>query len=320
MKASYLQRAYAKLIRNPSVRAYVKLQGGKLSPQDVITITGSPRSGTTWLSSMFSAPRGVTVINEPLSLRKQGIKELGFSWRTFILPGEERYDIKKYFDMLFSGRIANGYNTKDTPFIEIFGTKVWSVKFIRANRLLPWIVENFQLRRKPLLVIRHPCGVVYSQMKHPLFSPLKRVGAYDQELIEKHFPQFKPLLKVRTEEEIRALTWALDNFVPLHYWSPEKWMLLSYEELVLDSRRVLERVYSEWGQELPPEALSRARKRSREAKEWSQFDDKGVKKLGVWREYLSKRQIHAILDIAHQVGLEFSEDIEPDYGKLYSRH
>ncbi len=96
---------------------------------------------------------------------------------------------------------------------------------------------------------------------------------------------------------------------------------MSYEELVLDSYTVLKRVYSEWGLEPPLDSFSQVKKKSLAAREWSQFDSKGKKKLGVYKEFFTKEQICSILDIAREIGfVEFSGNIEPDYGKLYQKH
>lgn len=318
----YLQKGYYYLLRNIGVRTYIKLGVQEFSAENAIVVMGSPRSGTTWLSDIVSAPSGFTSILEPLHPALREPKQLGFTWRPFIPPDEKRPDVREYFNAVFSGKIANGYNTRGTPFLKILKTTMWVIKCIRANRLLPWLVENFNFTYKPVLIIRHPCEVVYSQMKHPSFRPIEYIPHYDVELVEKHFPKFRSLLKnIHTEEEIRALRWGLDNFIPFHYWQPEKWLTLSYEELVLDSYTVLKRVYSEWGLEPPLDSFSQVKKKSLAAREWSQFDSKGKKKLGVYKEFFTKEQISSILDIAREIGfVEFSGNIEPDYGKLYQKH
>lgn len=317
----YLRRGYYHLLRNAGVKAYIKLGAQEFSAENALVITGSPRSGTTWLSNIFSAPPGFTSILEPLHPEIKEPKQFGFSWRTFIPPDEKRPDVREYLNAVFSGKTANGENTRDTPFPKILKTKMWVIKFVRANRLLPWLVENFSFKYKPVLVIRHPCEVVYSQMKHPSFRPIERMPYYDVELVEKYFPKFHSLLKnVHTEEEIRALSWGLDNFIPFYYWQPEKWIVLSYEELVLDSHTVLNKVYSEWGLEPLLESLLQVKKRSREAREWSQFDSKGKKELGAYKKFFTREQICSILDIAREIGfVGFSENIEPDYDRLYQR-
>lgn len=318
----YLRRGYYHVLRNAGVRTYIKLGAQESSAENAIIITGSPRSGTTWLSDIVSAPSGFTSILEPLHPALRQPKQLGFTWRPFIPPDEERPDVREYLNAVFSGKTANGENTRDTPFLKILKTTMWVIKFVRANRLLPWLVENFNFKYKPVLIIRHPCEVVYSQMKHPSFRPIEHIPHYDIELVEKHFPKFQSLLKnIHTEEEIRALSWGLDNFIPFHYWQPERWSILSYEELVLDSYTVLKRVYSEWGLEPLLDSLWQVKKKSREAREWSQFDSKGKKKLGLYKEFFTKEQICSILDIAREIGfVEFSENIEPDYDKLYQKH
>ena len=68
----------------------------------------------------------------------------------------------------------------------------------------------------------------------------------DLDLIKYHYPQYLHVLdKVNSEEDIQALSWALDNIIPLHSLSSEKKIVISFEQLVLESKKMLERIYSE---------------------------------------------------------------------------
>lgn len=321
-RKNYPQRAYLRFIRNPIVKIFLKNLSKSYNTEDVLIIAGSPRSGTTWISDVFSIPRGISKINEPLNFKKTEIKDLGITWRTHITPDDRRPELKTYFQKLFSGRTANGYYTQQTPLLQIPFTKIWLIKFIRVSRMLPWLFNNFTFNCKPIFIIRHPCGVIYSQIKHPSFETHSFVQPDDVLLVKQYFPKFMPLLKrISTEVEIRALSWALDNIVPLQALKTDQVILISYEQLVLDYQNNVNKIYSEWAEELPQDVLSRNRKKSREAREWSEFDDSGVKKLGVWRDYLSHQEIASILEIVHEFGLtEFTENIEPDYNILYSKH
>ena len=130
----YLRRVYYHLIRNVGVKAYVKLRAQEFSAENALVVTGSPRSGTTWLSDVFSAPPGFASILEPLHPEIKEPKQLGFTWRAFIPPDEKRPDVREYLNAVFSGKTANGENTRDTPFLKLLKTKMWVIKFVRANR------------------------------------------------------------------------------------------------------------------------------------------------------------------------------------------
>ena len=101
MQKNIPRRAYLKLFRNPFVRALVKYSPNHYNQEDAIIIAGCPRSGTTWISDVFSSSKGVTKINEPLNYKNNAIKNLGISWRTYLPPEEENPDLADYFQKLF---------------------------------------------------------------------------------------------------------------------------------------------------------------------------------------------------------------------------
>ena len=66
----------------------------------------------------------------------------------------------------------------------LLDTKQWIVKFCRANRMLPWMVEHLDIR-PPIYLLRHPCAVVSSQLRHEAFDYMgstyeKDNGAHDE--------------------------------------------------------------------------------------------------------------------------------------------
>lgn len=308
------------IIRGLGIRVFYNLNREKFLPENAIIVAGNERSGTTWLSDIFSAPKGYTPIIEPIKVNK--LIQLGFPYNIFIPPEKKRDDVKSYFQKILSGAIANGYNTVYTPFLKIIETKKWVIKFVRVNNLLPWLVENFNFRYKPLFIIRHPCGTISSHIKFEN-RRMKQLPPGDREIIEKNFPKFEHLLKkAKTEVEMRALRWGLTNYIPLHFWTSKKWFIISYEQFVLEGYKVLKEIFSDWGMEVPVICLSQLRKKSKQGlHSWSEYSKEGVKILGTWKEYLTKKQINSILDIVHEMGFtEFTQDVEPNYNKLFRKH
>lgn len=78
---------------------------------------------------------------------------------------------------LLSGQILN-YNTSVTTVKEIMRCKYHIIKFTRANRLLRWMAEKFPIK-PPILIIRHPCAVVSSQILHGGWKNYKLKWGYD---------------------------------------------------------------------------------------------------------------------------------------------
>ena len=307
-------------LRIETIKIVYRIRSSTFHPEDAILVFGSPRSGTTWLAEILSAPKGHTPIIEPIKLHH--LRHTGYREYPYIPTLDKDKKTHDYFMKIFSGEIADGYNTYHTHLLKVLNTKQWVIKFIKGNRMLPWILNNFTFRKKPVFVIRHPCGVVYSQLKHPFVPKPSQIPEDDTKILKHIFgkvPEF--VRKVKTKAGIKAITWALDNIIPLKYSPRGKLILVSYEKLILEGEKELKRIYSEWNLSVPEEAIGYLRRRSKEARSWSEFDKRGRKKLGVWKRYLTQEEIKEILSVVHGFGfLEFTENLEPDYNMLYHTH
>jgi hypothetical protein len=202
------------------------------------------------------------------------------------------------------------------------------------NRLLPWIVNRFELRGI-FLIIRHPCAVVASQLKtglcgyRPISPPYtdifptvdmileeaSQINGLDSKLIER-------LQKIKTLEEILAAAWCLDTIVPFQMANPLKWSLIIYEKLVKDGNKELTRIIHELGEEkIPRSAVHQLKKPSMlaDTKDHHLIQNP-ERQLAKWKQSLSDTQIKRILNIVAEFGLDFySEDVEPDYKKITTK-
>ena len=303
------------------IKAFLLFKKEAFSPEDALIITGTGRSGTTWLADIISSPLGFTAILEPLHLSNKYVREVGFSWTPYLPPDTKREDVVTMFRKILSGKTADGFKTIDTHILKIFGSKFFVLKFIRLNRLLPWLLNNFRLKYKPILIIRHPCGVIYSQMMHPYFPPPPKINEDDKHLILEFFPHLTHYFDESREHILRAISWALDNFIPLHFLNPDEFILVSYEKLVIDPVEEIAKIYKTWGLKPHKDVFSKIKCKSKEARTWAEFEKSGRKKLGVWKKYLTPIQIYEILDTVHRFGfIEFSDNTLPDFNLLRRKH
>ncbi|QLQ30567.1 MAG: hypothetical protein HZT40_01830 [Candidatus Thiothrix singaporensis] len=185
------------------------------------------------------------------------------------------------------------------------------MKCVRANRLLPWICRRFDIPA-PILLIRHPCAVIASQKNYNrAWKNTDRPGCpkyLDQ------YPAFQALLsEVEGDEELLAVLWALDQLSPLLQQVPHPWLVVTYEELVLQPEATLSRIFDKWGLDIDMgEALSRMQKPS------SVVGKSGISGVNGWRRHLTGEQVSRILKTANAFGLTFyTDNDEADYDVLY---
>jgi len=148
----------------------------KMDIKDTILIVGSPRSGTTLLMNIISTLPSYTYIFEPLNpIWFPESFKIGFQSRSYIQKDKNWEAGKDYLNKIFTAQIAN-LPIKDNPISDLlhgfsikkimrhlYGNKI-VIKSTNMNRMLPWIVKNFQLRAT-FFIIRHPCATIASQIK-----------------------------------------------------------------------------------------------------------------------------------------------------------
>ena len=142
-----------------------------------------------------------------------------------------------------------------------------TVKFIRANRILPWIANNFQVKGI-FFIIRHPCATIASQLETgvtgydmPESIPLAKKIVLSSISEIKELRDNKELMRkiktIKAREEILAVIWGVDNYLPLYYHRKFDWYLLCYESLVANLEKELKNIFSYINEEVPKEAYSK---------------------------------------------------------------
>jgi len=288
--------------------------------EDTIIVCGSPRSGSTWLAEVLSKIDGYRIIFEPLYLRKNPeLTDLGFNWRTYIEPGTEWREAQQFFQKVLRGKISNEWTNSGSDFRTILKSRALIVKFVRANRLLKWLTERFSTK-KPILMIRHPCAVISSQLSagwwdHVVKNPSSEHPVINKKFIDK-YPEFFEILKnIRTPEEKLTFTWCMDHFIPLSLPQPHPWTLVCYENLVTNGKVEIERICKSLNISPSKKIYEYLNVPSSTSKGKRNFTPEA--RLSRWKKNFSKDQIERILRIVWGFGFEFySEKPEPDYDQL----
>ena len=187
------------------------------------------------------------------------------------------------------------------------------IKFVRANRLLPWICQTFQLR-SPILLIRHPCAVIASQLKSQLdWGNPKRPES--PPYIE-NYPAFKSaLFETEGTEEYLAATWALDQLPLLMQEPPRPWKIVTYEELFLRTEETVSQICHDCNLYIDMNVvMSRIKKPSKVVYK------SGISGIDGWKQQLTDKQISRIIKTVQSFGIHFyNQAIEPDYDLIYGR-
>lgn len=294
-----------------------------IDPKKSILIFSNPRGGSTWLAELLKTIPGSSLIWEPLM--KGHLKEfndLDFYWHQPIPENADWPEAKEAFRKLLnleikSRQIYSRENQFQFPFSRHF-----IFKFCYGNMLLPWVVNNFEVN--PILLLRHPCAVVSSQMKHGYWKGVEKGNlVYDipEFPYNEYYLQYQDVVKhVRTFEEHLAATWAftMANTVS----SPDnnkKWITLSYESLYNNFEDEIQRVFKRLNLDIPQKIYDGKLRASIMAKKHSLDYIQTGNQLLHWKNNLSATQVKNILGIVKEFGITFyDESVEPDYKQIYS--
>jgi hypothetical protein len=312
--SSRLRRFCSRVFYAP-LSCYGRLKAGSYDIGNTIVMTGSPRSGTTWLSEILHTIPRSCILHEPI--RPYSVPEidaLGLGWRPYIAPEVDWPETEEFMRRVLTGQILYRHTTRRASLVEILRNEHWIIKFGRANRLLRWMTEKFPIRT-PILLMRHPCAVVASQMRHPSWSPA--ASPYVDSRFLAAYPWVSDILTdVETWEEALAATWCMDYFAPLSTPKPRPWLLVTYEKLVRHGEEEIGRIFDTLELEVPKSAVKGLRAPSKSAREDAPILS-GEDPLAGWTKHLSKEQVKRILYLVSTFGLDFyGEGLEPDYERV----
>jgi len=225
------------------------LKNKKIDSKDTILVVGTPRSGTTWLLELLDTLPRYTYQNEPLNgtmfpeAKKAGFKSRG----TYKPPEQDWIEGEKYLQKVFTGK-ATGlifhYRWNPKSIISFLSADKLIIKFVRLNRLLPWVIKRFQVRHI-YFIIRHPCAVIASQLKTGFHGyerptpPLRDITLTAERIIREaseiqgiESQLLKKIQKIEKMDEILAVALGLDHLFLNDFKKPANWTTIVYEKLL----------------------------------------------------------------------------------------
>lgn len=287
--------------------------------QETIIVVSTGRGGSTWLTEILATLPGYTVIWEPLHLgNNPECREHGFDWQNYIPRGTEAPRRLAYLQQLLTGenlstQILTSLEFRPARLLQPTGG--YLVKFVNANMMLPWITDTFPV--SAVLLIRHPCAVVASQIEQGAWDHVTKENMTVPEELFDDYPHLATVFdKIETHEEVLAFEWALQTCVPLRAAPPQPWCLVTYEDLVVDGPSTVAAIFDYLDRPVPDAAAEQLHVPSATSSDHLEEKD-GTDRLNTWRERLSPEQADQILTVAHEVGIScYNETLRPDHEAL----
>jgi len=310
-----LQRACKDLIKEAIWYLCNRYKQGE---QKNICLFSTRRGGSTFLMELIAANKGIRFCDQPFSIKSSlsgQISHLPIFDRSQVISLDEDDEamVRAYLEKIFSGTLNVQapwrFWRRDFDFL----ANRMVLKIVDAKGIIDWVDRNF-----PVHIVystRHPIPTVLSIMRNRWELT---ASAY---LRDRHFVSnyldpdqhayAQNLLANGTLFQKHILNWCLENLVPLRLIGERPhWLYLSYEELMLDPAKAIERL----SEHLHLADIERMREKismpSKSTRSHSTADASAAIKdgdrrtiLGRWRRELSRKEERSAFDILDRLNV-----------------
>lgn len=201
----------------------------RATPTDTVLLTGSGRSGTTWVTEVLDRHHDHRIVFEPFAPRH--VPEAApFTPGLWLPPGTDDPAVADAARRILEGRLRNRWTDHHNR-ARVARRRL--IKAIRVNNLLPWLAAAHP-EVTIVHLVRHPGAVATSARgrgwRDHLDAMLDQPG-----LVDLHPPGTEAFLRGLTDPWERLVgQWCVENVIPLRHLGPDRVHLGVYEELVTD--------------------------------------------------------------------------------------
>ncbi|MGO9471510.1 MAG: sulfotransferase [Isosphaeraceae bacterium] len=259
--------------------------------QNVTFLSGSHRSGTTWIEELINCNNDHKIVYEPfLPFYFSGKQH--FPDALYIRPSCRDSRIVEPVRCVIDGkfRIDNWTDVYNT--IGVYHRRL--IKDVRTNMMLGWL-RCLYPKMPIVLVMRHPIPVVLSQSKLAESDPnwVKSVHEFLQnaDLVSDYLRPFEAALaQCRDQLDVKFACWCIENYVPLKQLAVGEVHLVFYEDFLSNPEREVARLVRYLDRPVDSKAFEQLKKPSNTARGYSACIT-GEDPLRAWMSRATPQQI-----------------------------
>ncbi len=287
-----------------------------------------PRGGSTWLSEIMLHLQNSVLIDEPLwrghyqsvnymPTAKEGklksLSKLGFYFDQPI-PCEAKWDeAREILEKTMKGEYWHYDLYNKNNILSRKKADIYITKFCYAHLMLPWIHQQFNL--KSIVMHRHPCAVIASQLQHAAFQKIVKnpAGALPHFRYNDLYERYQPIWKkLDNPESFLAAIWAIKTKYITEQPPPQMDCLtLYYEDLIVDFANQIEKINLHFQIKLP-ESIYQQKEKPNTSTQTQALN--GEQQLVKWKSILSNRQINSIMWVVDAFDVPiYGPELMPNY-------
>lgn len=221
-----------------------------------IFIFSDPRSGSTWLMEILNQLEKTATIWEPFHPNNGVIdQKFNLGWRPYVPEDYKWEELKDHLDEIFSNSIINKWTIDRSRYSQYKKADRLIVKMVRTNALLPFFVNQFQLKYKPIYLLRHPVSQGISHIK--AFGKDKYIWAREKfeipkvKFAEPYLLHKDFLMTLESQLECRVAQWCITNSQTLNSKYKDKWKTVFYENVLINPHDQLDLIFEDIGKVSP---------------------------------------------------------------------
>jgi hypothetical protein len=286
---------------------------GRPPASSTILVSGSARSGTSWLGGLLARTGGVQQIFEPLSPPNSPTVRRLTGWDSsnpvarsqYLRPDSEYPEWHVFLEKVLTGQ----YRHYVTDYVR---TSYWPsrylIKGIRFNMMLGYVYDAFQ----PAIVylVRHPCAVVYSRLHRERGDPWQ-ANVHDilrqDQLMEDYLRPWAG--KIEREQDLigaNAVWWAVENMVASSELAARPHLRIHYEDICLEPQAAIAAVAESLSLESGNVNLLDFMTNSRTAA--VRHEQTTSARLAAWKQGLTEEDQRRIIFWARELGLPWYDN------------
>ena len=231
------------------------LRNKSFDTDESIFIFSEPRGGSTWMMELINNIPNTAAIFEPFHSHYGALDV--YTWGKHLNKDDEWKEGKAGIDEIINANKFDSYQLERTPFLQLINAKQLIFKCVMGTSILPWIVEQYNLKYKPIFIIRHPLSVAASTLQN-LYKRGHTINVdhrwiptgYNLDLYEKNkdlFSEDSPMI-----DQLIA-RWCINNHYTFRQPN-DRWIQMNYEHLLLNPKETLCEIFEEWSIS-PPEGI-----------------------------------------------------------------
>lgn len=299
-------------------------QNRQITAENTIALVCHPRGGSSWFGEILLNIQGSLLISEPLwrgFYRSVGYKptiaegklkqfsKLGFYFDQPIPFDAKWQEAKIEMEYVLKGHVWN-YGLYDRDKLKKLKNKeIFIIKYCYGHLLLPWLQNNFDI--KSIVLHRHPCAVVASQLSHLLSHKIdiNSSGIIQDFRYNDIFKRYNHIWKtISSKEEYLSALWSIKTkYIMDAPLEQSNWLTIYYEKLLTDFKVQMGLIQKYLDVLIKESSYQNKDKPSESSVRKGQLIHT-ASQIGKWKSILSRNQIERILNIVNKFGIELYDD------------